>query len=104
MPLSADTVSLTDKLSASLGPVPSQQGPTARSLLIKVPTISSDETNADVLDVFGLYRDLVSLPVLEKDHPIGLISRNSTKKFFLPAFTPRHCKFWRKLERLRNRL
>ncbi len=49
---------------------------TARVLIIKGPTITSEETNADVLEVFGRHRDLVSLPVLEHGIPIGLISRN----------------------------
>ncbi len=52
------------------------QRPSAELLVIKVPTITSRETNADVLRMFGRHRDLVSLPVLEDDIPIGLISRN----------------------------
>lgn len=52
------------------------QQPTARSLVVEVPVISSDENNAKVLEVFGKHRDLISLPVLDNDRPIGLISRN----------------------------
>ena len=56
------------------GPVFRQ--PAAMDLAIDVPTIGSDRTNAHVLEAFGRYRDLVSLPVLERERPIGLISRN----------------------------
>lgn len=48
----------------------------ASSLATPVPTISSERTNAQVLEVFNKYRDLISLPVLEEGLPIGLISRN----------------------------
>ena len=48
----------------------------ASSLASPVPTISSERTNAEVLEVFNKYRDLISLPVLEQGLPIGLISRN----------------------------
>ncbi len=41
-----------------------------------VPTISCDQSNAQVLEVFSQNRELISLPVLEGEHPIGLISRN----------------------------
>ncbi|HCP76286.1 MAG TPA: protein-serine/threonine phosphatase, partial [Pusillimonas sp.] len=52
------------------------QRPTARMLVIEVPFITSDMTNADVLHILGEHRDLISLPVLENNRPIGLISRN----------------------------
>lgn len=52
------------------------QQPTARSLMVEVPVITSDENNAKVLEVFGKHRELISLPVLDNNHPIGLISRN----------------------------
>jgi len=38
--------------------------------------MTADETNEKVLDVFSRHRDLISLPVLEGDLPIGLINRN----------------------------
>lgn len=49
---------------------------TARSLMVEVPVISAEETNAKVLEVFGKYRELISLPVIDNGHPMGLISRN----------------------------
>lgn len=52
------------------------QRTTAERLVIKVPAITSDMTNAEVMDTFGEHRELVSLPVLENGKPIGLISRN----------------------------
>jgi len=38
--------------------------------------MTTDETNEKVLDVFSRHRDLISLPVVEGAHPIGLINRN----------------------------
>jgi len=52
------------------------QHPTAKLLVIEVPAVTSEMTNAEVLGIFGEHRDLVSLPVLENGCPIGLISRN----------------------------
>ena len=52
------------------------QQPTADALAVAVPVITSLENNAKVLGVFGQHRELVSLPVLENDRPIGLISRD----------------------------
>lgn len=62
-----------DALSA---PRVAMQRTTAERLVIKVPAITSDMTNAEVMDTFGEHRELVSLPVLENGKPIGLISRN----------------------------
>lgn len=56
--------------------MPAMQRPTAQLLVTQAPAIRSDETNAEVLEIFGRHRELVSLPVLENGSPIGLISRN----------------------------
>ncbi|KAF1043980.1 MAG: hypothetical protein GAK35_01948 [Herbaspirillum frisingense] len=50
--------------------------PTAGALAVVVPVVSFDENNAKVLEVFGQHKELVSLPVVEGDRPIGLISRH----------------------------
>ncbi|MFA7668352.1 MAG: SpoIIE family protein phosphatase [Burkholderiaceae bacterium] len=50
--------------------------PSAQMLSTEAPTITSAQTNADVMQIFGRHRELISLPVLEEDRPIGLISRN----------------------------
>jgi len=50
--------------------------PAAGDLCTKVPCMTTDETNEKVLDVFSRHRDLISLPVVEGAHPIGLINRN----------------------------
>lgn len=50
--------------------------PSARDLAIAVATVTSEKTNAQVLEVFTKHRELISLPVLESDRPMGLISRN----------------------------
>jgi sigma-B regulation protein RsbU (phosphoserine phosphatase) len=55
---------------------PGFQQSLAAGLAVDVPSIASDKTNAQVLEVFSKHRELISLPVLERDHPIGLISRN----------------------------
>ena len=52
------------------------QQPSARDLAIAVVTITSEKTNAQVLEVFTKHRELISLPVLESERPMGLISRN----------------------------
>lgn len=54
----------------------SLQQPLARDLAIAVPTVSSDESNGRVLELFGKNRELISLPVLDHGRPMGLISRN----------------------------
>ncbi|MFZ6644466.1 SpoIIE family protein phosphatase [Undibacterium sp. TJN25] len=52
------------------------QQPSARDLGVLVPTVTSEETNSRVLEVFDKHRELISLPVLEGSSPMGLISRN----------------------------
>ena len=50
--------------------------PSAADLCIEVPSMTPDDTNEMVLQVFSRHRDLVSLPVVEGHKPIGLINRN----------------------------
>ena len=52
------------------------QQPSANDLAVAVPTVTSEQSNGTVLEVFGRHRELISLPVLENDQPMGLISRN----------------------------
>src|ERR1700688_2110408 len=52
------------------------QQPSASALAVAVPSVTVEQSNATVLEVFGKYRDLISLPVLEGGRPVGLISRN----------------------------
>ncbi|WP_454739744.1 SpoIIE family protein phosphatase [Cupriavidus necator] len=40
------------------------------------PSVTTDHTNQDVLEVFAVHRDLACLPVTEDDRPIGLINRS----------------------------
>lgn len=54
----------------------SLQQPLARDLAMDVPTVSSEESNGRVLELFGKNRELISLPVLDDGRPMGLISRN----------------------------
>ena len=55
---------------------PRYRQPSAADLCIEVPSMTPDETNEKVMEVFGRHRDLVSLPVVEGHKPIGLINRN----------------------------
>jgi len=50
--------------------------PSAADLCNAVPCLTADQTNEQVMEVFGQHRDLVSLPVVEGAQPIGLINRN----------------------------
>jgi serine phosphatase RsbU (regulator of sigma subunit) len=67
-------VQIDFNITAAIRPVFQQS--LALGLAVEVPAIASDKTNAQVLEVFTKHRELISLPVLESDHPIGLISRN----------------------------
>lgn len=72
------------------------QRTTARVLVLKGPAITSEATNADVLTVFGRHRELVSLPVLDQDRPIGLISRHifmsqMSKPYYRELYEKKSC-------------
>src|SRR3546814_9186838 len=72
------------------------QHPTAKKLAIKVPTITSQEPNSEVMQIFEQHRDLVSLPVLENGSPIGLISRNifmsqMSKPYYRELYERKNC-------------
>ena len=71
-----ETVIVPPQFDALSAPRVATLRPTAELLIIRVPAITSDMTNAEVMDTFGEHRELVSLPVLERGKPIGLISRN----------------------------
>jgi serine phosphatase RsbU (regulator of sigma subunit) len=49
--------------------------PCAEDLCVATPSVTTEQTNHDVLEVFGKHRDLACLPVTENDRPIGLINR-----------------------------
>lgn len=49
---------------------------TAADLCVETVSVASDTTNLGVLELFTERRELMSLPVLENQRPIGLISRN----------------------------
>ncbi|WP_374360157.1 SpoIIE family protein phosphatase [Pseudoduganella danionis] len=49
---------------------------TAADLCVETVSVASDTSNLGVLELFTERRELMSLPVLEQDRPIGLISRN----------------------------
>jgi len=75
---------------------PAHSNASARALAIVVPTISFDQSNAQVLDLFSQNRELISLPVLEGQSPIGLISRNifmsqMSKPYFRELYEKKTC-------------
>lgn len=72
------------------------QHTTARRLVLQGPAITSEATNAEVLTVFGRHRDLVSLPVLDQERPIGLISRHifmsqMSKPYYRELYEKKSC-------------
>lgn len=75
---------------------PLQARTSARALAVVVPTISFDQSNAQVLELFSRNRELVSLPVLENERPIGLISRNifmsqMSKPYYRELYEKKNC-------------
>lgn len=50
--------------------------PCAGDLCTTVPCMTVEETNEKVMEVFNRHRELVTLPVVEGNRPIGLINRN----------------------------
>lgn len=50
--------------------------PCAEDLAVSTPSVTTDHTNQDVLEVFALHRELACLPVTEQGRPIGLINRS----------------------------
>lgn len=50
--------------------------PCAEDLAVPTPSVTTDQTNQDVLEVFAAHRDLACLPVTEHGKPIGLINRS----------------------------
>jgi serine phosphatase RsbU (regulator of sigma subunit) len=50
--------------------------PSAADLCVAVPSVSTDQTNQDVMDVFAKHRELSSLPVVDAGQAVGLINRS----------------------------
>jgi len=70
--------------------------PSAGDLCVKVPCMTTDETNEKVLDLFSRHRDLISLPIVEGTQPIGLINRNiflsqMSKPYRFEIYGPKSC-------------
>ena len=70
--------------------------PCASDLCAEVPSVTTDETNEKVLDLFSRHRDLVGLPVIEGNRPIGLINRNiflsqMSKQFRMELYGRKSC-------------
>ncbi|MFS2002679.1 SpoIIE family protein phosphatase [Duganella sp. CT11-25] len=68
----------------------------AADLCVETVSVSSDTSNFAVLDLFTERRDLMSLPVIESDRPIGLISRNifmsqMSKPFYHELYGKKSC-------------
>lgn len=54
---------------------PRFQQPTAEDLCVQTPSVTAEDSNELVMEIFSKYRDLTSLPVIESGKPIGLINR-----------------------------
>jgi len=70
--------------------------PSAADLNNSVPCMTPDQTNEEVMEMFGRHRDLVSLPVVEGKQPIGLINRNiflsqMSKQFRMELYGRKSC-------------
>ena len=68
----------------------------AADLCVETVSVVSDATNFAVLDLFTERRDLMSLPVIEHERPIGLISRNifmsqMSKPFYHELYGKKSC-------------
>ncbi|WP_070267061.1 SpoIIE family protein phosphatase [Duganella sp. HH101] len=68
----------------------------AADLCVETVSVVSDTSNFGVLELFTERRDLMSLPVLESDRPIGLISRNifmsqMSKPFYHELYGKKSC-------------
>ena len=68
----------------------------AADLCVETVSVASDATNFAVLDLFTERRDLMSLPVIEHERPIGLISRNifmsqMSKPFYHEVYGKKSC-------------
>jgi len=70
--------------------------PTAGELGVACVTVSPDQNNAAVYEIFARHRELGSLPVLEDGRPIGLINRTLflsqiSKPFYKELFEKKSC-------------
>jgi phosphoserine phosphatase RsbU/P len=68
----------------------------AKNLLINVPILSPSETNDDVTELFNQYEEVIGLPVVENNKPVGLINRNifmdgMAKPFYRDLFSRKSC-------------
>ncbi|MCW2478417.1 SpoIIE family protein phosphatase [Candidatus Symbiopectobacterium sp. NZEC135] len=70
--------------------------PTAADLCIATPEVSPETDNATVLQLFNKYKELVSLPVVEKGRPFGLINRHiflsqMSRPFYRELYDKKSC-------------
>jgi serine phosphatase RsbU (regulator of sigma subunit) len=55
---------------------PRYRQPSAADLCVTVPSVSTEQTNEDVMELFARHRDLSSLPVVDDGQAVGLINRS----------------------------
>lgn len=75
---------------------PYRGAPTAGDLCISTPEASPETDNATVLQLFNKYKELVSLPVVEKGRPFGLINRHiflsqMSRPFYRELYDKKSC-------------
>lgn len=67
---------MAEVFNAHRSTLPRYRQPTVADLCVATFSVESHANNVDVWDLFTKHRELISLPVIEADKPIGLISRN----------------------------
>lgn len=75
---------------------PRFRSPSTADLCNRVPCITSEQTNEEVMEIFNRHRDLAALPVVEGRLPIGLINRNiflsqMSKQFRMELYGRKSC-------------
>ncbi|MBR9980223.1 MAG: hypothetical protein KFF50_04270 [Desulfatitalea sp.] len=68
-------------------PLPDQATPRACTLLRTAPSISTATPLLEVYDTFDNYPELIALPVVHRDKPVGLINRHTLYELFSKPFT-----------------
>ncbi|TWI67371.1 serine phosphatase RsbU (regulator of sigma subunit) [Pseudoduganella lurida] len=87
---------MTHPFNASRHHLPRPRQRTAGELCVPTIAMPVESTNADVLQLFTERRDLMTVPVVEEGHPIGLISRNifmsqMSKPFYQELYGRKSC-------------
>lgn len=94
--MAASIPCMTEPFNASRRQLPRFRQPTAADLCVPTLAVPSETTNMAVLALFTERRDLMTMPVVEGQRPIGLISRNifmsqMSKPFYQELYGRKSC-------------